>query len=72
MEGRVIETPAYLKRAEFVVGNTREIDHDRQTKAGAGLGFVQPLAAARDLGALGRRKPAPVIVDDNPQGRAGA
>ena len=45
----------------------RQVDHDRQPQPGSRLGLVQPLAAARDLGALGGRQPAAVVVDDDPQ-----
>src|SRR3954470_22902559 len=43
----------------------REIDHNRQAEPGARLGFIQPLAAPRDLDALVTRQPPPVVVDDD-------
>src|ERR1700722_16644172 len=49
-----------------------EVDHDRQPEPRARLGFVQPLAAPRNLGPLGRREPPPVVVDNDPQSVAGA
>src|SRR5580693_8349363 len=42
-----------------------QLDHDRQTEAGAGLGLVKPGAAQRHLLALAGRQARPVVVDDD-------
>src|SRR6185437_7706005 len=50
----------------------RQIGHNRQAESRTWLRLVKPLAAARDLRALGRRQPAPVIVDGNAKDRTSA
>jgi hypothetical protein len=49
-----------------------KFDHDGETKPGAGLAFVKPLAAVGDLLALFGRQARPIVVDDNAHPRRGA
>src|SRR5512139_2638053 len=43
-----------------------QIHHDRQPQPRSRLGFVEPLAAARDLRPLGLGQATAVIIDDDP------
>src|ERR1700748_266285 len=46
---------------------TRKIDYDRESQARTRLGLIEPLPAPRSLLAFRRRKPASIVVDNDPQ-----
>src|SRR5260370_33839783 len=58
---------SYRRRAkrERAAVKAGELDHDREPKAGTGLGLIQPATAPGHLLALLWRQPGTVVVDEN-------